>query len=818
MSREPDSRLQDEDGTWHSTPASASTPQPTDKLVQHETIPYSGQTTPAPHQEGETQAPSDSGSNETPTPGRDATGEWDSLPTPIFEPGRVVFGKYRLLEKIGAGGMGDVWRVWHIDLETERALKLIKAEIAKDDKGWIRFKREAQLMAKIEHPNAVAVFDSKRTHSIAYIEMEFVRGRSLQDILKEKNGEPMPVEWTAKVLDQLCDLLQEAHGHLDEKTGKPAPIIHRDLKPSNLMLVERPDRPDTFRLKVLDFGIAKMIQEDGAQELTGPADLIGTPAYMSPEQIKSGFERSDEKQTVDGRSDLYSTGVVLYHLLTGNLPFRGNKMALLAAHLETPPLPMQEANPKAVVPSAVEAVVMQCLEKDPAKRPQSARALGDSFRKAMSGRLPGIPRPDGWTIPWQHVAAGVTATLFIAALAAVFLLFVVPPKPPVSKGSDGGTGGTNAGGATDLGHGGTGGTKRAPELWVPAGYVAVDPQSTVDGAPKLAKKLKRTADGVVFVHREGGRYLPTNYAPDPADPDNLVGSWPKVIVREPGPVRFIRIGGGTYKRGDPRGGNPELDTEGNPCTPHFVTVAGFYIQETEVTNGEIELYLERGHPEDEPNFDLWKRTLKGLTDGASGSSPISTEDAQHYPAAGVDYPAALRFAAWAEGSLPTESQWEFAAKSCNEENWYPWGNDKPANPLRPRGKFYTDESGVGPTAVKSFAAEGQDHTVQGVYDMAGNVRELCIDEYKSYRDIKADKYQSARSALLDERARVKPEATDPSSFKVVVRGGSFLTREATSKVFLRSAVRANDVPGYVGFRLVIECPEVTGPQIGAEAH
>jgi len=303
-----------------------------------------------------------------------------------IEEGRVVFNKYHLLEKIGEGGMGEVWRVWHVDLESERALKLIKPEISQSDKGGKRFKREAQLMAKINHPNAVAVHDFKHTPSVDYIEMEFVHGRSLTDIIKQHNNQPMPLEWTAQVLDQLCSVLQEAHGHVDEKTGKPKPIIHRDLKPSNLMLVDREDASEPPKLKVLDFGIAKMVEDDSNPELTGltaVGDLLGTPAYMSPEQIQGGLERGNEKHELDGRSDLYSTGVVLYHLLTGKLPFQGNKKTMLAAHLYIAPPPMNQANPKAKVPPNIERLVRQCLAKNPKQRPQSAKELRERFQNAL---------------------------------------------------------------------------------------------------------------------------------------------------------------------------------------------------------------------------------------------------------------------------------------------------------------------------------------------------------------------------------------------------------------------------------------------------
>src|SRR5205814_9341675 len=162
---------------------------------------------------------------------------------------------------------------------------LIKAEIAHNDRGWRRFKREAHLMAQINHPNAVAVYDYKRSQSVGYIAMEFVRGRSLTEILKARDDQPMPLDWIDQVLGQLCSVLQEAHGHVVEETGEPKPIVHRDLKPSNLMVVNPKDPSEPPKLKVLDFGIAKMVGDESGPELTAAGVLVGTPAYMSPEQI-----------------------------------------------------------------------------------------------------------------------------------------------------------------------------------------------------------------------------------------------------------------------------------------------------------------------------------------------------------------------------------------------------------------------------------------------------------------------------------------------------------------------------------------------------
>ena len=143
------------------------------------------------------------------------------------EPGRILFNRYRVEEELGRGGMGTVWLVHHLALDTPRVLKLIIPNIAFASQAQARFKREARVMARLSHPNAVIVHDTGMGRDAAFIEMEYVRGQSLNRLLKP--GVPMPLDWTARILEQLCDVLQEAHA---------LKIVHRDLKPSNLMLVE----------------------------------------------------------------------------------------------------------------------------------------------------------------------------------------------------------------------------------------------------------------------------------------------------------------------------------------------------------------------------------------------------------------------------------------------------------------------------------------------------------------------------------------------------------------------------------------------------
>ena len=476
-----------------------------------------------------------------------SSGDWERLPAPVFEVGRIVFEKYRLIEQIGEGGMGEVWKVHNVELDRTCALKLIKPEIAQNDKGWTRFQREARLMAKLNHSNAVAVYDFKRTRSMGYIEMEFVRGRSLDQILKENSAQPMALVTIVQIVDQLCSVLKDAHSHEDETSGKSKPIIHRDLKPSNLMLVDRKQNESReIQLKVLDFGIAKMVEDDGNPELTGAHDIIGTPSYMSPEQIGGGFEQDGEEQGIDGRSDLYSTGVMLYQLLSGSLPFQGNKMAVMAAHLHNKPLPIKEINPAVDVNPVVERVVLQCLEKDPDKRPQTARELADKFRQAAgitSGPGAALSSPSS---PWPKVAAAVVG-LAVAAGALFAVVGALRKPPPSADVASSGAGNTSAN--TESVPPVTPHTPATPaptlapkRPWLPDGFAAPAAAGT-DTASGLSNQLKRE-DGALFTLYRDGMYLPVGYKPE--DPGTAPATWPKAIVRKSDNARFIWIEGGTY--------------------------------------------------------------------------------------------------------------------------------------------------------------------------------------------------------------------------------------------------------------------------------
>jgi serine/threonine protein kinase len=401
-------------------------------------------------------------------------GGWETMnPTGELQPGQVIFGRYTVVRRLGRGGMGTVWLCRHQVLDVEHAIKMIVSAIAFDPEARARFQREAQVTAKFTHPNAVTVHDARLASDVAFIDMEYIPGKSLDKIVER--GMPMPLDWTARILEQLCDVLQVAH---DKR------IVHRDLKPSNLMLLDgRP--PGKEHLKVLDFGIAKIMgREDVEGEFrTMPGSFMGTPPYMSPEQAEGH---------VDPRSDLYSVGVMLYEFLTGFRPFSGPPAVVVSDTLRTPPPPFHKINPAAQVPPAVEKVVLRCLAKKPQDRPQSARELAEEFRQAL---------PEGvWVLPRKHnrrgwlVAAGSVLGLSLigGAIATRGMGLWEPRK------TEGGTSSSSGGSGTSKADVST----RSPNT-LPTGFSAEKGSELINGWPRFIVSAK---DGSRFVRVEGGSF------------------------------------------------------------------------------------------------------------------------------------------------------------------------------------------------------------------------------------------------------------------------------------------------------------------------
>jgi serine/threonine protein kinase len=287
-------------------------------------------------------------------------------------------GQYVLEEKLGAGGMGVVYRAHHTMLRRPTAVKLLNIEKT-TDASIARFEREVQLTSLLTHPNTIAIYDYGRTpEGIFYYAMEYLDGISLDQLI-DRFG-PQPEARVVQIIRQVCGSLAEAHA---------AGLIHRDIKPANIMLTQRGGIPDVA--KVLDFGLAKTLDARHNSSLTSTGMFAGTPLYLSPEALESGDK-------VDARSDLYAVGAVAYSLITGTPPFIGNSIAeVCVGHINKAPdrLAVRLGRP---VSENLEKLILRCLAKSPAERPQSAEELANALDQC---NVPGTWTKQEAAVWWQ---------------------------------------------------------------------------------------------------------------------------------------------------------------------------------------------------------------------------------------------------------------------------------------------------------------------------------------------------------------------------------------------------------------------------------
>jgi hypothetical protein len=272
--------------------------------------------------------------------------------------GGRTLGQYELMERLRRGGMGTVYKAYQPSLDRYVAVKVLSTFLAQDPDFTGRFEREARLIAKLDHPNILPVYDYGQEGELIYIVMRYVEGGTLEDKL-DRLGQPMDLDTAVEITAQMGEALEYAH-----QRG----IVHRDVKPSNVLMA------DGNWALLSDFGLARMI--GGGARITQIGSGMGTPSYVAPEQARD--------KAVDGRSDIYSLGVVLFEMLTGRVPFEGETpLIVLYKHLTDPPPPPREINPD--IPEAVEQVVLKALAKDPADRFQRVGDIVTALQQAVSG-------------------------------------------------------------------------------------------------------------------------------------------------------------------------------------------------------------------------------------------------------------------------------------------------------------------------------------------------------------------------------------------------------------------------------------------------
>jgi serine/threonine-protein kinase len=308
--------------------------------------------------------------------------------------GDIIADRYRVVERIGEGAMGTVYRAEHVQMSKVMAIKLLHHEVEQNPESVARFHREAEAASRLNHPNTVHVFDFGRTKAGSlYLVMEYVDGADLGKLIG--NDGAMPFGRVAYLCVQVAGSIADAHA---------AGVIHRDLKPENIVIAAGRDGE---RPKVLDFGLAKLFEGNVEAQVTSSGTIVGTPYYMSPEQIQ-GHE-------LDGRSDVYAMGAIMYECVVGKPPFEApNPVGVLSKHLSEPPVRPSQRSPLSL-PAEADEIIMRCLEKDPDDRYQTAEEL----RQALIQYLTTVGSGD-WRLSTVANASKKSGTRRVDELDSMF--------------------------------------------------------------------------------------------------------------------------------------------------------------------------------------------------------------------------------------------------------------------------------------------------------------------------------------------------------------------------------------------------------------
>jgi eukaryotic-like serine/threonine-protein kinase len=621
--------------------------------------------------------------------------------------GVMLDGRYRVDGLLGWGGMGVVYRVTHVHIDTEFAIKILHPHLVANQSAIERFRREAKAAGRIRHPNAIQVTDFGVTkEGTVYLVMELVDGKSLREMLRQEKT--IDLRRAVSIMHQACAAVEAAH-----QSG----VIHRDLKPDNIM-IKRDDK--LGKVKVLDFGIAKLREQlpssESRQTLTVEGTVIGTPEYMSPEQCRG--------RSLDPRSDIYSLGTILYEMLCGSPPFTGDSpLEVAAKHLNEQTRPLRQVCP--VVPDPIEIVVMRALEKDPAKRQSSAARFSFELMEALrvvksdyTTRIadsesslelsPGEDTPDQEGSPLAEdrarltIASGqrrntdqtVRATPSGPAARAVSDQDL-PAQPPEVEDY------TSENIQDVRGYATPASPQALPRVDAGtniAGKLAKSPMLIAAAAVALIVVIGIVGYRVWFSKR--GEIIPQEE-----------GKTAAKITKD-----MALIPGGKFMMGRNQGGSEDE----RPA--HEVEINPFYIDKFEVTNRQYKVFVDATNHAPPKNWEN--------KNYASGEAML--------PVTHVTWQDAADYAEWAGKRLPTEEEWEYVARGGSKEYLYPWGNEWKEN-YAYVGRL--DKAGhpdkTKPAPIHSF--ENDQSPFGGVYDLAGNVSEWVQNSYNERYDLPPDR-------------------------------------------------------------------------------
>ena len=730
----------------------------------------------------------------------------DGMPTMHTLTGEPVLeGKYHLESRLGQGGMGVVYKARHAFLKTQLAVKIILPDLVGNDPQLVtRFRQEALAAAAIRHQNVVGVTDyGVLNGSIPYLVMEYVEGESLHDMLAREGV--LPPERALELISAIAAGVGAAHHQ---------GIVHRDLKPLNIMICT--DRPNLSQaVKILDFGLAKIKSGEllGSFIQAQTTGLMGSPYYMAPEQW------ADDEP--DSRSDIYSLGVMLFQMLTGDVPFKGSSIpAIMKKHISDAPPTFADVNVD--LPIEIEHAVRHTLEKEKEKRTPSVEHLVAELRQAIepvpigihttsSARAAGsrfnirtVPprakifvdnvamgesRDDGWLTlngiqtgnhrlrvshhgyeDWQTDVAcdgtdkEITAQLRSAAAPAETVAFrAVPQDTPHNLGATGRVDGEMQ--ATSVQSWDTG-SQMMPAESIPPQKKSVF-SSVAIGIAAMFGLLLVGGLGVGGAYWAGVFSSAANSSADHRPSSTPVAtSTPSAADVPPAAPRIkadmVDIPGGTFMMGK------NGETNANPA--HSVTVDPFKMDKTEVTNEE---YLEfvQASGRTAPMHWVQGRPLAGT---------------EKLPVRFVSFDDAEAFAKWrserdkVEYALPTEQQWEFAARNGAKETAFPWGSAWDAD----RAVYGVADGEPRPVGSKPDGADEW-----GVVDLIGNVWEWTRSDIAPYPGANVERIEPPKGS---------------KGRRVVVRGGS--AYDNPSKIIVDATYRADvsvsQKEKNLGFRLV----------------
>jgi hypothetical protein len=405
--------------------------------------------------------------------------------------GQIVAGRYRIERLLGTGGMGSVYQAEHVHMRKLVALKVLHRELTYLPELVARFEREAVAAAQIEHPNVAAATDFGRLEDGSfYLVLEYVEGRNLHTVLRAEG--PLPAERALEIGRQIAMALGAAHAR---------GIVHRDLKPENVMLVDRAQERD--RVKVLDFGVAKLVRDDGERALTQIGAIVGTPEYMSPEQVLG--------QSVDHRTDLYSLGIVLYEMLTAKRPFSADEpAAVLAQQMSVPPPPLGPS-----VDPATATLVMRLLAKQSDERLQTSDDVVRAMDRIAAARKRAILAAEPGRGDAERALQGI-GSRFVRVLVAMRQPFrlgsrTVPRWVPIAVGAA-----ALLVGVVMLGSGPKRGSppalRSAPRAESSSGERPAPPRATTSAALEAASKRVEDIEALPIYRRRPEDWLALGHA------------------------------------------------------------------------------------------------------------------------------------------------------------------------------------------------------------------------------------------------------------------------------------------------------------------